>query len=218
MYEKENKDTSAEESLLYNDRDEASTSSEVSEELQSITRPRRRWVSRLLYASPLIIIKDIILVLLATYTAFTFLHTPPLPRGAAPPPAPCHCGSSVSEALSLNCAYDSLAASWLPAECRDDELTAQFEQSGDGPNGEWLYWADKNHTKLLTKEEMAMNAFDRSKQPHVSWQWHKMHCFFYWRKEWRTRDGGKRRVEEQSSSEAHVLNCGKMFLHNVCDG
>lgn len=47
----------------------------------------------------------------------------------------CYCGTSSTEAKSMGCKYDSLAAAWLPEHCRDDELTAEFDRSGDGPNG-----------------------------------------------------------------------------------
>jgi hypothetical protein len=55
------------------------------------------------------------------------------------PPSSCRCGESVAEALSLGCKYDSLAVAWLPPHCRDDELTAEFEAQGTGPNGSWTY-------------------------------------------------------------------------------
>lgn len=50
-------------------------------------------------------------------------------------PQGCYCGTSSAEAKSMGCKYDSLAAAWLPEHCRDDELTAEFDHSGDGPNG-----------------------------------------------------------------------------------
>lgn len=51
----------------------------------------------------------------------------------------CSCGKSVAEALKLGCKYDLLASAWLPEQCRDDELSAEFDRSGPGPNGEWTY-------------------------------------------------------------------------------
>lgn len=51
----------------------------------------------------------------------------------------CSCGKSVAEAIANGCKYDLLASAWLPEQCRDDELTAEFNKAGPGPNGEWTY-------------------------------------------------------------------------------
>ncbi|CAK43888.1 hypothetical protein M747DRAFT_356016 [Aspergillus niger ATCC 13496] len=67
----------------------------------------------------------------------------------------CDCGTTIQEALSLNCIYDSLSAAWLPPYCRDDELTAQFERAGPGPNGTWNFFYDENGTIPISKAEIA---------------------------------------------------------------
>lgn len=51
----------------------------------------------------------------------------------------CSCGESVAEAISRGCKYDLLASAWLPKQCRDDELSAEFDRSGPGLDGEWTY-------------------------------------------------------------------------------
>jgi hypothetical protein len=51
----------------------------------------------------------------------------------------CSCGENVAEAISKGCKYDLLASAWLPAQCRDDELSAEFDRAGPGLNGEWTY-------------------------------------------------------------------------------
>ncbi len=74
----------------------------------------------------------------------------------------CACGSSVSEAKSLGCVFDALASAWLPPECRDDELTAEFNRSGPGPDGAWPYWADRNGTQPITTEDIALMGGDET--------------------------------------------------------
>lgn len=133
--------------------------------------------------------------------------TPPLPHARS-----CDCGHSVAEALTLGCKYDSLAAAWLPAHCRDDELTAEFEQAGDGPNGSWTYWADTKHTQVVGLDEIAAMADDPARRFHMSSHWHVVHCIFYWRKEHRARFNGKM-VEPRSDNEKHIKHCGKIFLN-----
>ena len=122
----------------------------------------------------------------------------------------CDCGTSTVEALSLGCKYDSLAAAWLPEHCRDEELTAEFETMGPGPNGRWIYWADSNHTQEVNLEEIAAMADDPSARFHMSYDWHVTHCIFYWRKQYRSRFNGKT-VEPRDDSEEHILHCGKVI-------
>jgi len=132
---------------------------------------------------------------------------------AADMPTSCDCGANTREALSLGCKYDSLAAAWLPPHCRDDELTAEFERSGDGPNGTWTYWADTAHTQPLTLDEVALLADTPERRFHMSNHWHVVHCIFYWRKEHRFRfTNGQKIVEPRSDSEHHIKHCGEMFL------
>lgn len=118
----------------------------------------------------------------------------------------CYCGESTKEARDRGCKYDSLCAAWLPEHCRNDELTAEFETLGDGADGNWLYWADKNHTILLTVDEVAELGNDPNATFHMSSQWHITHCFYLWRLEHRTRFNGKF-VEARSDSEEHILHC-----------
>ncbi|OOF98774.1 hypothetical protein ASPCADRAFT_512947 [Aspergillus carbonarius ITEM 5010] len=68
----------------------------------------------------------------------------------------CDCGTTINEALLLNCVYDSLATAWLPPHCRDAELTALFDKAGPEPNGEWSYYLDEDGTIPLTKDEIAL--------------------------------------------------------------
>ncbi|KAI1317092.1 hypothetical protein F5Y16DRAFT_414656 [Xylariaceae sp. FL0255] len=83
---------------------------------------------------------------------------------------------------------------WLPAHCIDAELTAEFEVSGDGPDGKWQYFADEQQTR-----DMA---------------WHKAHCVFYWRKSQRAAARGVT-VEARYDNERHVDHCALMFQDNV---
>ena len=126
----------------------------------------------------------------------------------------CDCGNSTAEAISLGCKYDSLAAAWLPEHCRDDDLTAEFETVGPGPNGSWIYWADSNHTEVVSVEEIAAMADNSSARFHMSYDWHVYHCIFYWRKQYRSRFNGIT-VEPRDDSEEHILHCGKVITNKV---
>lgn len=130
--------------------------------------------------------------------------------GYAVPRRSCYCGESTDEARERGCKYDALCAAWLPEHCRDDELTDEFENSGDGPDGKWLYWADAKHTVPLTVEQVAELGNDPNATFHMSGQWHVTHCFFFWRLEHRSRFSGKF-IEGRSDSEKHIHHCRKVI-------
>ncbi|OIW34364.1 hypothetical protein CONLIGDRAFT_607168 [Coniochaeta ligniaria NRRL 30616] len=133
--------------------------------------------------------------------------------GYATPRQSCYCGESTTEARARGCKYDSLCASWLPDHCRDAELTAEFERSGDGPDGSWLYWADKNHTMPLTVEQVGELANDPTATFHMSGQWHVTHCFFLWRLEHRSRYTRNLFVEGRYDTEKHIVHCLHVVHH-----
>lgn len=122
----------------------------------------------------------------------------------------CDCGDSVAAARAQGCQYDTLAAAWLPLHCIDKDLVAEFDASGDGPGGQWQYWADANHTRELTVDEVGALADTPGRMFYTTARWHFMHCFFYWRKLQRARTTGVR-IERRYDNERHVKHCGKMF-------
>lgn len=91
----------------------------------------------------------------------------------------CDCGSTITEALSKGCKYDSMGAAWLPEYCRDEELTATFEKSGTEPDNSWPYYADSNGTQRISIEQIA--ALGRGSF-YATRYWHVTHCLFYWEK------------------------------------
>lgn len=154
-----------------------------------------------------------VLIALGIYTAKLY---PLANRSLGPQPITCLCGSSTAEAEALGCKYDSLAACWLPDHCRDDELTAEFENAGSGPNGEWPYWADRNATRQLSIKEVGLLA-DLSKHEAVFYStfgWHVAHCAFYWRKEFRMRAKGLM-LENRYDREDHVAHCYPIFMASI---
>lgn len=72
----------------------------------------------------------------------------------------CNCGNSIAEAIAQGCKYDAMSTAWLPAACRDDDLSYEFDHAGPGPNGEWGYYADRDGNVSLTLEDVSMRAED----------------------------------------------------------
>ncbi|KAI3322295.1 hypothetical protein HD806DRAFT_501631 [Xylariaceae sp. AK1471] len=156
-------------------------------------------------ARVLLILKDVVLVILtiAAIVAVASWHREPVPDS-------CNCGSSIAEARSLGCEYDTLASAWLPQHCIDKELTAEFDRSGDGPNGTWQYWADGSYEHELTLDELAGLADVPGAIYYMSTRWHVIHCIFYWRKQIRRQSTGVT-LEPRYNHEGHVKHCGIVF-------
>ncbi|KAK0742698.1 hypothetical protein B0T18DRAFT_467200 [Schizothecium vesticola] len=156
-----------------------------------------------------------------TRHSFLFSNSPPLTPAAPdvyrPSTLPaglsiCDCGSSVQEALSLGCIYDTLATAWLPLACRDDALTAEFDRAGPGPDGAWAYFADEEGTIPLTISDVAALGGTKNSTFWASRQWHIVHCLFYWQKYWRMKNTGAV-MEERFDNLAHIKHCGKLILN-----
>ncbi|KAL1983821.1 hypothetical protein VTN96DRAFT_9907 [Rasamsonia emersonii] len=169
---------------------------------------RQKWLS-------LRVIKDIVLFSLAAWGLVSIIQrlaiVPGLGLAYHSIPEGCDCGDSVAEAISRGCKFDSLAMAWLPEHCRDDELTAEFNTAGNGPNGSWVYYADSLRTIEVDSNTVAAMGDDPDARVHMNEQWHKIHCIFYWRKQFRTRFNGKI-VEPRSDTENHIKHCGEIFL------
>ncbi|KAJ6779868.1 hypothetical protein PWT90_00865 [Aphanocladium album] len=171
------------------------------------------------YRKGIMVLKDIILLALAiptfiTLCQSTFTHLrseSTFEKGVSFALPGCNCGDSVEQAVELHCKYDSLAAAWLPPHCRDDELTAEFDTFGDGPNGTWQYWADVQHTRELAVKELgALADLPRGGPFYTTHRWHLMHCFFYWRKAIRSKELGTM-LELRYHSDGHAKHCAEML-------
>lgn len=165
---------------------------------------RQRCTRSIIYA--LVILWNTLLIAGAIYGIRSLLTGPKSLRTIS-----CYCGSTLAEARALGCQFDTLSASWLPAQCRDNELTAEFDKAG--PGGKWEYWADMTKTRELTPDEVGELAGRREDQAYVwvSWGWHVSHCSFYWRKQIRMAERGLR-IERRYSDESHIAHCQEAFL------
>jgi hypothetical protein len=123
----------------------------------------------------------------------------------------CECGKSISEAISKGCKFDHLAAAWLPPHCRDDELSAEFNKAGPGPDGQWEYWSDKNGSIPVPPDEVGFIATTENDIVWTTTDWHVEHCVYYWIKQFRSKKNGVV-LEKKYDSEDHIRHCGKTFL------
>ncbi|XDG04112.1 hypothetical protein ABKA04_003727 [Annulohypoxylon sp. FPYF3050] len=173
-----------------------------------------------------LLMKDIVLMLiavlglLATFEVITIpkddttisqnkyqaFHVEGLGQGSVSGRESCKCGDTVAEAIANGCKYDSMGVAWLPDHCRDDELTSEFDRSGDGPNGEWTYWAEFRGSETITLEQISERADNKTFRIFMIPEWHVVHCLFYWRKEHRFRLNGKT-LDPRFNTEEHIKHC-----------
>jgi hypothetical protein len=127
----------------------------------------------------------------------------------------CDCGTTIREALSRDCVYDTLSTAWLPPYCRDGELTAEFDKAGPGPEGAWEYFADAEGKLPLSLKQVAALG-ETGGSFWASRDWHIVHCLFYWQKYVRMRSTNIV-MEERFDSLHHVKHCGRLIRNPVPD-
>ena len=125
----------------------------------------------------------------------------------------CDCGTTIAEARSKGCKYDSMGAAWLPEYCWDEELTTRFEQSGTEPDKSWPYYADANGTRRISIDEIA--ALGKGSF-YATRYWHVSHCLFYWEKYVRMRETGAV-MEARFDRAKHTQHCRKLALKRNAD-
>lgn len=120
----------------------------------------------------------------------------------------CYCGKDIDEARQRGCTFDILSSAWLPPECRDEALTAEFEAAA--PDGYWQFYADKPLQEPVDMDYVLAMSGDLSSYYWVSWEFHVTHCFFLWQKQLMAREGGVI-FEERFDSIGHVRHCLHVF-------
>jgi hypothetical protein len=116
------------------------------------------------------------------------------------------CGNSTEEALALGCYFDLLSVSFVPWQCGDRELEAEF--LAEGP---WKYWADRHQTQELSQDELWSRPTMPDDSFHVTMRWHRMHCMYQWKKMHRALESG-RRMDTSYKSYSHTTHCQEVFF------
>lgn len=111
------------------------------------------------------------------------------------------CGSTIEEAMALNCTWDLLAAAWLPPACIDQELTEDFRSQGP-----WRYFADREGKEELTEEDLQWRVGEGNEY-YTSLRYHKTHCSYQWRKMHRAMERGSK-IENKLADYHHTMHCG----------
>lgn len=113
------------------------------------------------------------------------------------------CGQSPAEAKARGCKWDISSFAWLPQECLDEELTAQFRAAGP-----WKFYGDQNKTVEVSEDD-----FGEDLAPvWLTNRLHVAHCAFSWLKFHRALVGNGR-VHSQmplphTEHCSHILRAG----------
>lgn len=152
-----------------------------------------------------------ILSCMAVLGAVDLLHRITNFNSKAPHYVPrCYCGNSAEQARSLGCKYVPVASAWLPAHCRDEFLEREFDHIGPNPDHSWTYYADYARTKTLDLSVISEFAGSATRF-YNEWEWHVMHCMFYWRKLHRAQFSGVI-VEPRFNTDSHISHCTRLIL------
>lgn len=109
------------------------------------------------------------------------------------------CGTSVAEAKSRGCIYDTLDNAWIPGQCRDDFSIMEYELDGS-----WFPYADENRTQPLNKDELG----DRDFYYTSLWD-HIVHCAALWRRQFRAWTEGWTYLDDDP---VHTIHCSKYLV------
>lgn len=121
------------------------------------------------------------------------------------------CGKSVADAKDRGCHYSFSLGAWLPPECIDFELEAQFEREGD------FTFYFKNATgdgpdmsrRVATIKDLS--EFAHEDHQWASWRYHVQHCFAAWIYVHKAAMNGGM-VSSQIAGLEHTLHCTDISL------
>ncbi|OTB00952.1 hypothetical protein M426DRAFT_26061 [Hypoxylon sp. CI-4A] len=119
-----------------------------------------------------------------------------------------HCGSTIAEAKSLGCVFDSMSWAWQRPECYHAELVEDFLSRMD-----WkLYYTNET----VESKEASREAWERGDYVtlYVDKAWHFFHCMYSWRK-FHEAFQKKMPMDNDIAMFGHTMHCDGVFLHNV---
>lgn len=113
------------------------------------------------------------------------------------------CGSSPAEAIERGCRFDAMSFSWLPLQCFDSQLVAEFLALRD-----WHWYLDSTGRQEVLANEVKLGTHD---QLFVTWEYHLNHCTYMWKKLHRAilQDGP---IDGYIGNYNHTLHCAEVLV------
>lgn len=118
------------------------------------------------------------------------------------------CGTTAAEARARGCHFDIVSFMWLPDQCWDPELVADFEKVN---HLEWFQ--GPNRSGPLTREQVITGEYT---PVWVNWEYHWKHCTAMWKKMHRALLSplGQAAIDGYVAPYHHTLHCEEMFMVN----
>lgn len=115
------------------------------------------------------------------------------------------CGTTPAEARSKGCVFETMGFSWLPRECSNPTIEAEFLEF---ERTTLRYWRDQNYT-----EEVPLDEVQRGDGPifFVHQDYHRAHCAFLFKKMHKAIGTGQK-VDGLVSPFHHTSHCVHMLL------
>lgn len=118
------------------------------------------------------------------------------------------CGTTASEARAKGCVFETLGFSWLPPECHDAEVEAEFLRDPT-----IHYWRDVNRTEEVPISEVQEGD---ARGFYITHDYHRSHCAYLLKKLHRAVYAG-RELDGLIGSVHHTSHCVKMLLDPPAD-
>ena len=119
-----------------------------------------------------------------------------------PTPRLRHCGTTASEARQLGCQFQIWSYSWVPSECYDGTLVAEWLALRD-----WEYYDDKGTRGKLVNFTTEVLVAEGDRKLYSTWGQHYWHCAFTWRKFLRAALGSGVGITDQDLDAHHAEHC-----------
>lgn len=113
------------------------------------------------------------------------------------------CSGLSIEERALACRFDIMSFSWLPPACFDGELIEEFNRVK-----EWGYWEHKKGVGGQVPMEEAQKGL---RDLYVSWDHHRHHCIYMWKKLHRAVVSG-RPIDSYVGNYGHTKHCERMLF------
>ena len=178
------------------------------EELNDLTSYTRRWC----FVSIAIgfVFGSVVATFFSTMLATTKRHLPAIHEGkdllTGKPTSWFNgeCGNSPTQALARGCRFDMITHSWLPPACQYDEDVE--DEATFYEMHEWK-WSHENGTDVSGAQAR------RGELLYVfgSFEWHRVHCTFTWKRLHRALLYG-RNIDSYVASLHHTEHCSDLLL------
>lgn len=154
----------------------------------------------------------ILVTALVTATTLILQHKT-APNDTETPQASNICGTTHSSATLANCSFDPISFSWTPQPCYDDELIESFLALND-----WRWYLDANATETVAFDDVMTGRYEYL---YVSWNYHRWHCTYMWRKMHRAimgrnnKTGSSLLLDTYINDPEHTDHCERVLLNRT---